>query len=506
MADVDREPGRPDTPAKETIVAASAPNPQTRFSTRRWWALGLIAAAQFVVIMDPSIIGVALPHIRESLGFDPTELSWVFNAYVVAFGGLLLLGGRLSDLLGARRVFAAGWATLLVGSVIAGSATTVAAELTGRAVQGAGAAPIAPAALTLLMVLFGREPKELMKALSVYGAAAPAGGTAGVFLGGVLTQYASWPWVFYINVPLATAALLLPRPLTPAVPASRSRLDLFGAATATAGLTATVYTIVRAPEVGWTSARTLVTGGIAVVLLSLFVRAQATGTSPLLRLGIFRERNLSAANVAQFLLGAAWIPMWFFLNLYLQQVLGLGAFASGAALQPMTVVIMVLMVTVAPRMIGRYGPKNVLVTGMSVLAAGMAALSFVRPSGSFWVDVLPASLVAATGMAFAFIPSLGIALSSARPEEGGLAAGLVNTSYQVGSALGLAVTTALATSHGAKQLGNISALTSGYAKAFVGAGVVAVAGAILAGITLWTRPAAPAPSQGAPAGAPAHAA
>src|SRR3954452_10202186 len=505
MADVDREPGRPDTPAKETIVAASAPNPQTRYSTRRWWALGLIAAAQFVVIMDTSIIGVALPHIRESLGFDPSELSWGFNAYVVAFCGLLLLCESLSDLVGARGVFAAGWATLLVGSVIAGTANGVAAELTGRAVQGAGAALIAPAALTLLMVLFGREPKELMKALSVYGAAAPAGGTAGVFLGGVLTQYASWPWVFYINIPLAAAALLLPRPLMPAVPANRTRLDLFGAVTATAGLTATVYTIVRAPEVGWTSTRTLVTGGIAVVLLSLFVRAQATRTSPLLRLGIFRERNLAAANVAQFLLGAAWIPMWFFLNLYLQQVLGLGAFASGAALLPMTVLIMALMVTVAPRLIAWRGPKTVLVAGMTALAAGMGALSFVRPTGSFWVDVLPACLVAATGMAFAFIPSLGIALSSAQPEEGGLAAGLVNTSYQVGSALGLAVMTALATTHGARQLGHINALTSGYSKAFIGAAVVAAAGAIIAGVTLRTRP-PPAPSQEAPVGAPAHAA
>src|SRR3954463_12761580 len=475
------------------LVAATAPNSQTRFSSRRWWALGLIAAAQFVVIMDTSIIGVALPHIRKSLGFDPTELSWVFNAYVVAFGGLLLLGGRLSDLLGARRVFAAGWAALLVGSVIAGTANGVAAQLTGRAVQGAGAALIAPAALTLLMVLFGREPRQLTKALSVYGAAAPAGGTAGVFLGGVLTQYASWPWVFYINIPLAAAALLLTRHLMPAVPASRSRLDLFGAVTATAGLTATVYTIVRAPEIGWTSTRPLLTGGLAVVLLSLFVRAQATRTSPLLRLGIFRERNLSAAKVAQFLLGAAGVPMWVFLNLYLKQGLGLGAFASGAALLPMTVVIMVLMVTVAPRLIGRHGPKTVLVTGMSVLAAGMAALSLVRPGGSFLVDVLPASIVAATGMAFAFIPSLGIALSSARPEEGGLAAGLVNTSYQVGSALGLAVMTAVATSHGAKQLSNIAALTGGYGKAFLGAAAVAAAGAFIAAISLHTRPAASEP-------------
>src|SRR3954470_24338030 len=186
MADVDREPGRPDTPAKETIVAATAPKPQTRFSSRRWWALGLIAAAQFVVIMDTSIIGVALPHIRESLGFGPTELSWVFNAYVVAFGGLLLLGGRLSDLLGAKRVFTAGWAILAAGSLAAGLAETTAVEIAARAAQGAGAALIAPSALTLLMVLFGSNPKELMKAFAIYGAAAPAGGTAGVSADGAI--------------------------------------------------------------------------------------------------------------------------------------------------------------------------------------------------------------------------------------------------------------------------------------------------------------------------------
>jgi MFS family permease len=287
-------------------------------SPRRWWALAVIAAAQFMVIMDTSIVGVALPKMQSELGFDPGNLSWVFNAYVVAFGGLLLLGGRLSDLLGARRVFAAGWGVLLVGSLVAGLATGVGAELAGRAVQGIGAALIAPSALTLLMMLFGANPRELTKAIALYGAAAPAGGTAGVFLGGVITEYLSWPWVFYLNVPIALAALFATPALMPRAAARPGSVDVFGALTVTGGLAAGVYAIVRAPQVGWASASTLLVGALAVVLLGVFVFVQAKRREPLMRLGIFATPNLAAANVAQFLLGAAWVPMWFFLNLYLQ--------------------------------------------------------------------------------------------------------------------------------------------------------------------------------------------
>src|SRR5919112_152576 len=295
---------------------------------RRWAALAVIALAQFMVIADTSIIGVALPDIRSDLGFSPGDLSWVFNAYVVAFGGLLLLGGRLSDLLGAKRVFLIGWAVLAAGSLAAGLADSTGVEIAARAAQGVGAALIAPSALTLLMILFGSNPKELMKAFA-----------------------------------------------------------------------------------------------ICLALLGLFVAIQAGRREPLMRLSILRTPNLAAANLAQLLLGAAWIPMWFFLNLYLQQVLGYGAFEGGAALLPMTVAIMVLMVVVAPRVIARFGAKTPIVAGMLMLAAGMAVLSPVRPDGSFVVDVLPASLIAATGMALAFIPSLGTAISSAKPEEGGLASG-----------------------------------------------------------------------------------
>ncbi len=454
---------------------------------RRWTALAVIALAQFIVIMDTSIIGVALPEIRTDLGFTPEGLSWVFNAYVIAFGGLLLLGGRLSDLLGAKRVFSAGWATLAVASLAAGLAESTSVEIAARAGQGIGAALIAPSALTLLMMLFGHEPKELMKAFAVYGAAAPAGGTAGVFLGGVITEWISWPWVFYINIPIALAVLAVVPGLMPAAPARRGSIDVAGALVATGGLVLTVFGVVRAPEEGWGSSSTLLTIAGGLALLALFVVIQASRREPLMRLSILRTPNLAAANVAQLLLGAAWIPMWFFLNLYLQQVLGYGAFEGGAALLPMTAAIMLLMVVVAPRVVNRFGFKAPVVAGMLLLAAGMATLSLVRSDGSFLVDVLPASLIAATGMALAFIPSLGTAISSARPEEGGLASGIVNTSYQVGSALGLAAMTALAASQGADRLGDAASLTNGYSAAFLAAAGIALAGAVLAGVSLRTR-------------------
>ncbi|AVH21395.1 MFS transporter [Nocardia cyriacigeorgica] len=457
---------------------------QTRSTTKRWWALAVIAAAQFMVIMDTSIIGIALPKMQAELGFSQENLTWVFNAYVIAFGGLLLLGGRLSDLLGARRVFAAGWVVLLAGSVIAGAAGNVATELAGRAIQGGGAALIAPSALTLLMMLFGSTPQELTKALAVYGAAAPAGGTAGVFLGGVITEYISWPWVFYINVPIAILALIAVPLLMPAAPARSGSVDVLGAVTVTAGLAAAVYAIVQAPEVGWASGQTWGVLAAAAALLAGFVYLQSRSNEPLMRLGIFRAPNLAAANIAQLLLGAAWVPMWFFLNLYLQQVLGYSAFPSGAALLPMTTLIMLGMIVIAPRAMQRFGAKPMIVTGLLILGIGLAIMSLVRPTGNFWVDVLPASLVAAGGMSLAFIPSLGTAISAARPEEGGLASGIVNVSYQVGSAIGLAAMTAVAAAFGADQLGDLAELTNGFSAAFLGAAVIALAGAGIAAVTM----------------------
>ncbi|MCP9999748.1 MFS transporter [Streptomyces sudanensis] len=463
---------------------------------RRWWALGVLAAAQFMVIMDTSIIGVALPEMQRDLGFSQGDLQWVFNAYVIAFGGLLLLGGRLSDLLGARKVFVAGWVVLIVGSVAAAAAQSAWVEVVGRAVQGVGGALIAPASMTLLMMLFGHNPRELGKALALYGAAAPAGGTAGVFLGGVFTEWASWPWVFVIYVPIGIATLLATG-LLPAVAARRGGgVDVLGAAAVTAGLALTVFTVVRAPETGWATARTVLQLLAGLGLLVVFVLIQRSARSPLMPLGIWRTPGLGVSNLAMALLGAAWIPMWYFLNLYLQQALGYGAFASGAALLPMTGLLMVLMTTVSARLLGRFGPKPLITGGLLVLAAGLVWLSAARPTGSFAVDVLPASLVAALGMALAYIPTLMAAMSAAPQEQAGLASGIVNTTYQVGSALGLAALTALATSRGAGALGDLTALTDGFSAAFLSAAGIAAAGA-LATLALM---------RGGPQGPPAEAA
>ncbi|PSK86925.1 EmrB/QacA subfamily drug resistance transporter [Murinocardiopsis flavida] len=463
---------------------------------RRWWALILLAGAQFMVIMDTSIIGVALPEMQRDLGFSQGSLQWVFNAYVVAFGGLLLLGGRLSDLFGARRVFVTGWLILIAGSAVAAAAGTADVELLGRAVQGAGGALIAPAAMTLLMMLFGHDSRELTKALAVYGAAAPAGGTAGVFLGGAITEWLSWPWLFILYIPIGVASLAAVPALLPSVKGRGGSVDLIGAGTATAGLALAVYAVVQAPELGWAAPQTLAALAGAAALLTAFVISQRLLRTPLMPLGVWRTPGLAAGNLAITLLGAAWIPMWYFLNLYLQQVLGYGAFASGAALLPMTLLMMVFMTTITGRLIARFGTKPLIVTGLVVLAAGLGQLSLIGPEGTFTADVLPGSLVAALGMSLVFIPATMASIGGARPEQAGLASGIVNTTYQVGSALGLAVMTAVATSQGADRIGDLPALTSGFQAAFIGAGTVALAGAALGLATMRS------PKRAAPESAP----
>jgi EmrB/QacA subfamily drug resistance transporter len=445
---------------------------------RRWWALALLCAAQFIVILDTSIIGVALPAIQADLGFSAGGLSWIFNAYVIAFGGLLLLGGKLGDVFGARRMFMLGFATLTGASLLAGLAPSQEVLLAGRALQGVGAALIAPTALAIIMRLFGHDGAELGKAFGFWGAAAAAGGTAGVFLGGVITEWLSWPWTFLINVPMGALVFIFAPIVIRHVAPSAGRIDWLGAGTITASLVTAVYAIVTTEPGQWTSVQTLALLGVSALLLVAFLAIQAVRRDPLLPLSIFKAPNLAVGNVLMALLGAAWIPLWFYLNLYLQQTLMLSALASGLALLPMTLTIMVIMVGLSGKLIGRFGVKTNVVVGLVAMGAALLLFTQLPANGDYFVTVLPASLLAALGMALAYIPVTMAAMSGARPEQTGLASGLVNTTYQVGSAVGLAAMVALAA--GAEAAGAVDALLSGFHAAFVGAASIAFAAAALA--------------------------
>lgn len=453
---------------------------------RRWWALFLLCTAQFLVILDTSIVGIALPALQRALGFDATGLQWIFNAYVVAFGGLLLLGGRLADLFGPRRLFGIGFVVLTVASFIAGIATNGPMLLIARAVQGAGAALIAPAALSMMMGLFAARPPELRKALGFWGASAAAGGTAGVFLGGVITEYLSWRWTFLINVPIGVLVLAATTAWLPRGARQRGSVDVAGAITVTSALALAVYAIVTAN--GASATRTALLLAVSAALLLAFAVLQRFGRSPLVTLAIFRAPNLTAGNVVMALLGAAWIPMWFFLNMYLQEVLGFGAFESGLALLPMTLAIMFLMMMATEKVVGRIGPKAALIAGLAVL--GLALMLFARMpvGGSFAADVLLPSVLGAIGMSLAYIPAMITATATARPEDGGLASGLVNTTYQVGSAIGLAVMVAVAGAKTTSLLGNgvekMAAVNDGFSAAFVGAALIAFAAMSIAAIAI----------------------
>jgi EmrB/QacA subfamily drug resistance transporter len=456
----------------------------------RWWALALLCAAQFIVILDTSIIGVALPAIQTDLGFTAEGLSWIFNAYVIAFGGLLLLGGKLGDVFGARRMFMLGFAILTGASLLAGLAESQSVLIAGRALQGVGAALIAPSALTIIMRLFGHSGAELGKAFGFWGASAAAGGTAGVFLGGVITEWMSWPWTFLINVPVGVVVLAVSPVVLRYAPAVKGRVGTFGALVVTAALVTAVYAIVTTGPGEWASASTLGLLGGSLVLFVLFVAIQSVSREPLLPLSIFRAPNLASANILMALLGAAWIPLWFFLNLYLQQTLHLSALASGLALLPMTVLIMVLMVGATGRLVGRLGIKANLVVGLLAMAGALLLFANVPAHGNYWTDVLPASLLAAVGMSLAYIPVTMAGMSGARPEETGLASGLINTTYQVGSAVGLAVMVALAASQ--REVGDAAGnpdLLAGFQLAFLGAAIVAGVGAAFALVALRSAPA-----------------
>ena len=456
----------------------------TQADPRRWKALTLLSLAQFLVIMDTSIIGVALPAIQQQFAFTQSELQWIFSAYVIVFGALLLLGGRLSDIVGQRKIFVIGFAILTASSILTGLAPNGTVLIAARALQGIGAALIAPSAMSILMSLF-TIPSERNKAMGFWGAAAPAGGTAGVFLGGIITAYVDWSWVFLINVPIGIAVLALTWMLIPQGIRQKGRVDYLGAISITGALILLVYGIVTANDAGWTSLQTVSLLLTSAALLSAFTIIQKRSREPLMPLRIFKTPNLLASNTVMALLGSAWIPMWFFLNLYLQQVQGYGAFESGLALLPMTVAIMALMIGASSRVVSRLGVKRSLVAGLGLLAVAM--LMFVAtPSSkvSFMIHVLPASLAAAVGMSLAYIPALMSAVSHARKEESGLASGIVNTTYQIGSAIGLAIMVAIASAQTLSDqnsgVASIDALNNGFHLAFITAAIVAAIAAIVA--------------------------
>ena len=465
---------------QESIIATQDP--------RRWKALAVLSLAQFLIIMDTSIIGVAIPEIQQQFGFTQSDLQWIFSAYVIVFGALLLLGGRVSDIIGQRRIFVIGFVVLTAASILAGLAPSGTILIAARALQGVGAALIAPSALSIVMNLF-TIPSERNKAMGFWGAAAPAGGTAGVFLGGIITAYVDWSWVFLINVPIGIAVLALTRMLLPQGTRQTGRIDYLGAFSITGGLILLVYAIVTANDAGWSSVQTVSLLLTSAALLGVFTIIQKRSKEPLIPLRIFKTSNLLVSNVVMALLGAAWIPMWFFLNLYLQQVQGYGPFESGLALLPMTAAIMALMIGASSKLIRRLGVKHSLVAGLGLLAVAM--LMFVTtPSTnvSFATHVLPASLIAAGGMSLAYIPALMSAVSHARKEESGLASGIVNTSYQIGSALGLAVMVAIASaqtlSDGNNGIGSIDALNNGFHLAFTAAAIVAGIAGIVAFVVI----------------------
>jgi EmrB/QacA subfamily drug resistance transporter len=450
------------------------------YAERRWLALGLLCMAQFVVVLDASIVNVALPSIGTALDFSQGNLSWVVNAYVLTFGGFLLLGGRLADLLGRRRVFMFGLVLFALASLAGGFAESEGMLIAARAVQGLGGAILSPAALSIVTTTF-RDGAERNKALGVWGAVAGSGGAAGVLLGGVLTDGVGWEWVLWVNVPLGIAAAALAPSLVAESRAdaeSRS-FDIAGAFTVTAGLSVFVYALVDATDAGWGSTQTIGLLALAVVLLAAFVAIELRSAAPLVPFRIFRLRTLTGANAVGLLIGASLFAMFFFISLYMQQVLGYSAIEAGLAYLPMALLI-TFASGLASQLVTRVGFKPVLAAGMLFLAAGLLWFGQVSVDGGFLTDILGPSLLAAIGLGLAFVPDTIAAVSGVEPEEAGLASGLINTSQQVGGALGLAVLATIANSVTNDATGSVpSALTDGFQAAFLSGAGFALLGFVL---------------------------
>jgi EmrB/QacA subfamily drug resistance transporter len=462
------------------------------FRDKRWLALILLCSAQFVVVLDASIVNVALPTIGRELEFSQENLPWVVNAYVLTFGGFLLLGGRTADLLGRRRVFMAGLMLVAVASLAAGFAATEGQLIVARAAQGLGAAIISPAALSIVTTTF-KDGAERNKALGVWGAVAGSGGAAGVLLGGMLTEWAGWEWVLFVNVPIGlAAAAVAPRILPESRNEERTSFDVAGAVSVTAGLAILVYALVDAESAGWGSTQTIGLIALSVALIAAFIGIESRTRHPLMPFSIFRLRTLRGANVVGLLIGMALFSMFFFISLYMQQVLGYSALKAGLAYLPLAVGIIVS-AGAASQLVTRMGFKPVLIAGLLLIAGGLLWFGQVSATGGTYLgDILFPSLLAAVGLGFAFVPVTIAAVTGTKPDEAGLASGLINTAQQVGGALGLAVLATVANGRTdsvakAGERSHAVALTEGFQDAFlVGAGF-AILGALLAATMISSR-------------------
>jgi EmrB/QacA subfamily drug resistance transporter len=448
---------------------------------RKWLALALLSVVQFMVVLDIAIVNVALPSIQTDLGFSQENLQWVISAYALIFGGFLLLGGRAADLLGRRRVFLAGIVVFTVGSLLAGFAWSEASLIGARAIQGLGAAIVSPAALSILTTTF-TEGRERNTALGVWGAVGGFGAAAGVLLGGILTDALTWEWIFWVNVPVGVAAVALaPVLLNESRDLRVKRYDALGATLVTAGLVLLVYAITEASDYGWTSIETLGLFATSAVLLAAFLVTEARAAEPLMPFSIFRLRTLVGANVAGLILGTATFSMFLMLTLYMQQVLGYSALQTGVGYLAVAGTA-ILWSAVAAQLVTRIGVKPALVIGMTTLTAGLVYFTQVSVGGSYLGDLLPGFLLIGIGLGFSFVPISIAALAGVQSSEAGLASGLINTTQQIGGALGIAVLSTIATSYtkDATQNGTAvpNALTDGFQAAFWTGAIVAAAGIV----------------------------
>jgi EmrB/QacA subfamily drug resistance transporter len=470
-------------------------------SRTRWLALLVLCLGDLMIVLDVTIVGVALPSIREDLGFSETSLAWVVNAYLLTFGGFLLLGGRLGDLFGHRRLFLIGIAFFTLASVACGLATSQGILIVARAVQGLGGAVVSAVALSLMMTLF-TEPAERAKAMGIFGFVASGGGSIGVLLGGILTDALSWHWIFLVNVPVGILVFLLTLKIVPGLhgETAERRLDVAGAVVVTASLMLAVYAIVNGNEVGWTTARTLGLLAAAGGLMAVFLFIESRVASPLMPLGLFRLRNVSVANIVGVLWAGAMFA-WFFLSaLYLQLVLGYSPLQVGLGFLPGNVIMGILSVGLSAKLVMRYGIRLPLGVGLSFAAAGLLLLARAPVDGSYVVDVLPSMILLGLGAGMAFNPVLLAAMSDVEPKDAGLASGFVNTSFMMGGALGLAVLASLAASRTDTLLSNgddeLVALTGGYHAAFLVGALFAIGAAVVGVVFLREHAQAPAGEHG----------